>query len=66
MKCIKVKSMKVWSNGAIVFENICLKSRGQLLIYEKDRANSSFAQKTKPLNLFLNSLDASYKSKYKL
>ena len=66
MKYITIKSVKIWSNGSVSFENTFLKSGEQFIVYEKDRANSVFARKAKASNLFLNSPSASYKSKYKL
>ena len=66
MKCVKVKVVRVWSNGAVTLENISLKPITQSVFYEKDKMNATFSQKEKTFNLFQNLSSTSYKSKYRL
>lgn len=66
IKCVRIKYIKVWSNGTVTFENTFLKSVTQSVVCGKDRTNAFFSQKIKSLNLTQKLSSTSYKAKYKL
>ena len=66
MKSVSTKFIKVFTDGTISFTSACLKSKKQVIFYEKDKINSLFFQKARKKKSFQNSLSISYKSKYKI
>lgn len=65
MKFVNVKSIEIGTNGAISFSQKNLQYTKQVIFFEKNTGTSPFFKKTRKNQLFQNSQQNFYKSKYK-
>ena len=65
MKFVNVKFIEILSDGTVIFSYKGLKTFKQHIFYEKDAKSFSFFKKPTKEQLFQNSSQNFYKSKYK-